>query len=75
MNNELIDDRSIFTPHNCGTCIHQKVCALKDELYSAQNSVDNALVPLKDNSCKKLADFSWIIPVKVQCKHYIFGRF
>lgn len=65
-------DLKNFKPSfTCETCVHQKVCSLKQVYVSAQTDASNVVVHLGDGRSKRLSDFDWIKPVKLQCIHWV----
>lgn len=65
----------------CKTCLHLKVCSLKDKLETIQETVDNITVVPSTTlhngdilSSKKLSDFEWLEPVVLKCVHYLENK-
>ena len=56
---------------DCSNCGHCAVCFLSKDFKAAQEAVNNLFIPVGDHKEVKLCDMPNIMPVVLECVHYL----
>lgn len=54
----------------CDRCVHNNVCAYKQDYLDVLKAVKNAIVTRDTSSVKKVIDYNFIGTINISCRYY-----